>query len=829
MIDLNNIFYRIIRPYTDLKRNESFHLLYLFIYFFLLTTTAYILKTVKISEFLQGLSSSRLPLAYLLTAIIIGTVLPMNARLLQSSKRTIFVSLSLIFFIVSFLTFRLLFPYLGSWIRMLYWVWVELFTITSVTQFWILVNEVYHPHQAKRLFGFLVSGGLTGGIAGSLLASVLAKKIGTENLIFFCPITLFFCLLIVKAISKSLVMQKETKTKGFQEEKKSRSIILSSLHLLKNNRYFYLLTGMMITSILITTFIDFQFNSIIEISYVDKDARTAFLGLFFTILLTFSYILHMILTNRILKNFGLKTALLIVPIIIFFSVLSLFLIPVYALIYWAVFIKGADKSLSHSLSQTVRELLYIPIPPETKYRVKIFIDMFVNKFARGFAGILLIIFISILNFPLKYIGLITAVIALLWIILNLLIYQEYVNLIKTHLKIKWEDADRMVSETVDLDLTKMIFDTLQSRERSPVLYAMNLFELIKNEKISPELRKVISEKSDKIKASSMDSLLELDGEALLPATDEYESSNQELSIQIKEIMSQDTYQDLMTQHIEEVVRDTSETTEVSKMEAAKIMGMMKPSRTLILNLKKLLQDPSLDVNTYALDTAAKIQKRELLPYIINLLSKKPTQRSAGETLVAFGDRITGTLKDYLWNTDESMAIRKNIPDILQRINSQRAANVLVESLVITDLEINKNVIEALYRLRERNDLLQYDNTTISKKIFQIAENSLKTLIEIHKIEQETKNKQELERLNSSVRTYLKQIFELLTLIYPKADINSAYQNIAAGTKKSLDYSLELLDNILDRDIREMILPMIDDSLFENKVTRIKHLLKKKSR
>ena len=74
--------------------------------------------------------------------------------------------------------------------------------------------------------------------------------------------------------------------------------------------------------------------------------------------------------------------------------------------------------------------------------------------------------------------------------------------------------------------------------------------------------------------------------------------------------------------------------------------------------------------------------------------------------------------------------------------------------------------------------------------------------------------------------YLKQIFELLTLIYPKEEIITAYQNISAGTKKSLDYSLELLDNILEKDIKEMIFPLIEDSLFENKVAKIKSILRK---
>ena len=825
MTDFKNFFYRIIRPIADVRKNEVINLFFLFFYFFLLTTTAYVLKPGKISLFLAGLSDNMLPIAYLLTAIIIGTVLPLNTRLLYSSKRTFFISLSLIFFIFSLLIFRILFQYLGNWFLLLYWVLVELFTITSVTQFWILVNDIYHPHQAKRLFGFLVSGGLLGGIAGSLITTFFAKKIGTENLIFLCPVTLFICLLLIQTVSKSRLAEKQAKPIIPPEDKKSGIQLISSLRLLKNNRYFYLLSGLMISSILITTFIDFQFNSIVEITYVEKDGRTAFLGIFFTLLLIFSYFLHIILTNRILKNFGLKTALLIAPTIIFFGLLSVLFIPAFALIYWAIFIKGADKSLSHSLSQTVRELLYIPIPPETKYRVKVFIDMFINKFARGLAGLLLIIFISILDLPIKYIGLITAVAALIWIIINLLIHQEYVNLVKTHLKIKWKDADRIVSETVDLNLTKMIFETLQSKEKSSVLFAMNLFDLIKNEKLTPELKKVISKKSETIKASSMDSLLELDGEALLPEIMD-KDDDQELSIQIKEIMSQDVYQNLMSHHIDEVVRDKKETSEISKMEAAKIMGMMKPSQSLILNLIKLLQDPSLDVNTYALESAAKIQKRELVPYIIKLLAKKQTQRSAAETLISFGDRITGTLRDYLWNSKEAIIVRKTIPDILQKINSQKAADVLIDSLINIDPEMEDEIIESLYRLREKNDFLHYNKKNILNKIFLIAEKSLNYFVEIYKSGINTEKDLKSENLNLEVSRYLKQIFELLTLIYPKEEIITAYQNISAGTKKSLDYSLELLDNILEKDIKEMIFPLIEDSLFENKVAKIKSILRK---
>ena len=53
----------------------------------------------------------------------------------------------------------------------------------SVTQFWILANDVFPPRRIKALVGSFVKAGLLGGIAGSLAASSLAKPLGTVNLL----------------------------------------------------------------------------------------------------------------------------------------------------------------------------------------------------------------------------------------------------------------------------------------------------------------------------------------------------------------------------------------------------------------------------------------------------------------------------------------------------------------------------------------------------------------------------------------------------------------------------------------------------------------------
>jgi hypothetical protein len=58
---------------------------------------------------------------------------------------------------------------------------------------------------------------------------------------------------------------------------------------------------------------------------------------------------------------------------------------------------------------------------------------------------------------------------------------------------------------------------------------------------------------------------------------------------------------------------------------------------------------------------------------------------------------------------------------------------------------------------------------------------------------------------------LADIFKLLGLIYPQEEIRKAYQNIETGTRNSIAYAVELLDNTLKKDMRDVIIPLVEDS------------------
>ena len=69
------------------------------------------------------------------------------------------------------------------------------------------------------------------------------------------------------------------------------------------------------------------------------------------------------------------------------------------------------------------------------------------------------------------------------------------------------------------------------------------------------------------------------------------------------------------------------------------------------------------------------------------------------------------------------------------------------------------------------------------------------------------------------------IFKLLELIYHREDIIRAYQNVRAGTKDSVAYAVELLDNILKKELKDIILPLVESLSLEERVRICRSLLK----
>jgi AAA family ATP:ADP antiporter len=818
-------FDRILSRVVDIRPGERPFAALLFLYFFLITFPAYIIKPVKLSLLLRSFKAGDLPYAYLLSAVLIGFVVALNARLIERLPRRRYEAGTILFFMSNLVLFWFLFKSHWPGLRLIYWFWSDVFIATTVTQFWIAVNDVFHPHQAKRLIGFLVSGGLLGGICGSLSAGRLARIIGTESLLLVCPVVLVGTFVVVQALHRR--RERDEAGDGARPHVPDRrssvpSHPLEGFRILRRNRYLTFLAGVLALAVIIGTLFELQFNTILQGAVTDKDARTAFIAAFYGILLIISYLFQLFVSGPILRRFGIKTALVIGPVLLLAGALSIFVVPAAALLGWAVAARGVDKGMDNTINQSVRELLYIPVPAAVKYKAKLFIDIFVTKFSSGLGALLFLAAFTGLGWPVRKISFLSLALIVVWIVLVRLIHLEYIRVVKQDLERRWEDGHKLVAEKVDLDMTRLIFDTIQSREKSSSLYLMNLFDLVGKDNLTPELKKLIASQAEDYRLRSLDSVLDVGAEASgLDVGDILDDADWQKNI--REILELDSYRKVMDDYLHKTLSGTNRADEISRMEAAKLLGLRGPSAEVVRGLKALLADPSAEVLNYAIASAARIRKKELVPALIGHLVNPQIRQIAADALVAHGEKALPALKSHLEDGRKGLDLRRAIPDVLARIGTPRAADMLLGELDRKKAEgLEAEVIEALFRLKSRDPDFRFREKRIIPLVLDQIRRSCRLFLDLCSAKAEAS----CPDVRSDVRMALalKRIFELLSLVYPIEDIVRAYQNLLTGTERSADYSLELLDNILNKEIRDSLAPLVEAWPPEERMRRCRKLL-----
>lgn len=825
-----NRLYKVLSRIVDLNPGEELIALLLFLYFFLITAPFSIVKPLRDAFYLDILSYKKLPIAYLLTAIIIGFVVAFHSKLQAKIQRHLLLTLSLVFFILTSLLFWWIFPKEWEWIPLAFWIWVNMLVVL-MTQFWITVNDVFNPREAKRMIGFMGSGGILGGIVGYETSGLLAKSKVSNHLLLIACGMFFVCIFIVHYIF--VLHRKRQSTFDKVKEGKNRDMskgeeplkvgFKDCFNIVRRDSYLKLLAAMVTITWIVSTFIDFQFKGVIDVNISGKDNLTFFFGHFYAALMVFAFFLQLLMTSNIIKRYGIRLTLLLFPLLLLLGSLG---IAVFASIVFAIFLKGSDKSLSYSINQSVRELLYIPVSPELKTKAKIFIDIFINRFAKGIGALILMILVLV-PIGIRFTSLVSVLFILVWILLNLKVSREYVSIVKNKLEKRWDRADKLITERMDLDYTKLVFDTIESKNRSSVLYAMHLFDLIKLDKLTPELKKIISYKSDEIRAYSLGVLLEAEETTLIPETED-DISEEYLQKEIKEIMSLDVYQEIMKDYVEKVTSREGKEAEIAKMEVAKALGMMNSHSPLTHTLEDLLHEESPEVSKYAVESAARLKQRDYVPFIVQKLSSLLTREDASTALEKYGQKIVGTLSDYIGDSEVDIELRRELVKVVARIGGQEALDFLTWELAEEKGDLDPELIDALDRIRSDNPDFLFQKEIVKRKIAKEVKNYCSDLIGFHwTLTQEKKEQAEKPALQDLTQS-LADIFKLLGLIYTHEDIFRAYQNIKEGTKDSTAYAVELLDNTLEKEIRDILLPLIENIPFAQRVKRCRGLLKTSS-
>jgi len=832
---------KLLSHIVDLKPREEKLVALLFVCFFLIACPHTIVKALRYADLLWRLGTGGLPIAYFSAAVASGLFVLLHSRLHHRVSTQLMITASLIFFIITgiLLHFLLLTDYGrdSRYLSYFFWVWASVLTIVLITQFWSIINETFNLREAKRLIGFCGSGGILGGIAGGLIAKFLTNANLAHLLLPLACAMLFACIFVVRAIfvipQKKLLSAKPHRAKKEQPDT-PKTGFLDTFHAVRKEKYLVLISGLVIMTVIVSTLVDFQFSSVVDDIYYSKEAKQAFFGLFYAGMLTVSFFFSLFLTGKILENSRRWIPLLLTPVTLIFCSLGILFLPLTLLP--AIFIKGSDEGLGFSLHQPVREILYVPLASNLKVKVKLFIDMLISRFAKVLAAILLLIYALTLNKEIEFLtpildidfskDLVYVVMAflILWVIISLKVGKEYNRIIREKIEIVWPDAHEEIKKKLDLDLARLVVDTIESKNYSSVLYAMHLFDLIEKGKLTLEIKKIISQKTSEVKASSLGDILNAEGATSLPGIDE-DDELEKLIADIRDIVSSDAYQHVM-KLLAAGELEKGEGSEIKRMEIAKAIGWIKPDASLMKTLEDLISDDSLQVSIYAMRSAAKQKKVEHIPAIMDKLSDPRTRQDAIIALEAYGNLAVGSLEEYLSDREKDIPSRKAAVEVLAGIASQDAVEVLLRELDRNSEELETEVIDALDRIRSDRKDNHFPAKLAEKTTLSRIKKYCQTFIELQNCEDD-KDKEELKRrMGRVLGTQLRSIFNLLGLYYPHDDIHKAYQNFIKGTKDSVSDATELLDITLKKKTKDVVLPLVEDLDPSERQQKFRKILRK---
>lgn len=824
---------------VKIKPGEMKLALLLFSYFFLIAASHTIINALRTANFLWKEGVGWLPIAYLFSFVVSGLVVYLHSKVQVKTPVQTLIITSLVFFAVSGLllqwVLRTGFGQRSAFLSYFYWVWSSTLIIVLITGFWMTVNELYNPRQAKRLIGFLNSGGILGGILGGLLVGFLAEDVLGIWLMPLGCVMLLGCVLVVRAIFRILLKGPAESGRGPAEREvpeRQKTGFMDSFRAVRKDRFLTLIAAIGAIGIVVSTCIEFQFLSASYLHYNDEKSLQVFFGFFDPARTIFAFFLNFLMAGYLLRKLTAARTLLLTPIVLLVCSVAVLFAP-FGLIS-GIFIRGSDEGLAFSVNHPVREILYIPVTAHLRHKAKAFIEMFVSQFAKVGGAIVLLIFAILMNKEVEGLtprfdpqlskNLSWVVIALLvpWIVFSLKIVKEYLATLKVNIQPLWDRAEKGLTEKVDVEYAKLVFDTIDSRNYSSVLYALHLFDLLAQDKLSPEFKKIIAEKTEEVRAKALNDRFEAGAAVLFPETlDEFPPEN--IMAEIPIILSSEAYQRVMTSYLEAAL-DGGPNSEIHKMELAKAIGLMDPDSPLAAKLTRLIDDESPGVSGFALKSATRLRKAEYIPAIVRKLGAFINLEDAVDALHKYGDVAVGALERSLHDRSGEFVVRMAIIEVLTRIGTPRAVLALTEELEHGAGELDEGVIDALDRLRSENSEIPLSAAAAERKTYSLIKKFCRTFIAIQLQgpgEEEARLRHHFVR---NLEVTFADIFKLLGLFYSQKDIRRAYQNIRAGTRNSVAYAVEWLDNALKKDLKNALLPLVDDLNLAEKTARFQKIL-----
>jgi AAA family ATP:ADP antiporter len=368
---------RLLRPFGQVEPNEALSATIMAVNVFLLLSSYYLLKTAREPLILLEGGAEVKSYASAGQSLLLLFVVRAYSELARRVGRMTLVATVYLFFAANLVVFALL-ARTEVHLGIAFYLWVGVFNITAISQFWSFANDIYNPEQGKRLFGILGIGSSVGAVAGAALAKSLAE-LGPSALMLVAAAVLVLC------VGLFLVVHRQMQHVSSRAvEVATEPIAEAGIRDLLQSKYLLLLGGLMLLLNCVNSngeyLLDRTLLETLHARGLDHRAAITFIGQFkadfFGWVNLIGVLLQLFVVSRVMQYFGVRRALFVLPFVAALSYGTLMLVPVLALVKAG---KIAENSLDYSLQNTARQALFLVTSRAEKYVGKNIVDTLIVR------------------------------------------------------------------------------------------------------------------------------------------------------------------------------------------------------------------------------------------------------------------------------------------------------------------------------------------------------------------------------------------------------------------------------------------------------------------
>ena len=376
---------RLLSPIAEVHRSEAVSALLMTLLMFLLLAAYYLLKTAREVFILTEGGAEIKSYSSAGQAILLLGLVPAYGAFASRVNRVRLVTWVTLFF-ASHLVLFVLAIRAGLNVGIVYFLWVGIFNLMAIAQFWGFAADLYTKEQGKRLFPLIGVGSSLGAWVGSVKAGDIVAATGPTRLLITAGIVLVVCAFLAQLIERVTKRSVSPAQAAVADQPLGKE---GGFELIRKSRYLLLIAALTVLLNVVNTSGEYLFGRyIVEQSYAQfgagpesNAARERFVGesysnLFSTVNLI-GFLLQMFVVSRIFKFLGVGKSLFIHPTVALIGYLMMLRAPSIQLMGW---LKVADNSLDYSLGNTTKQALWLPTSREAKYKAKQAVDSF---FVRG--------------------------------------------------------------------------------------------------------------------------------------------------------------------------------------------------------------------------------------------------------------------------------------------------------------------------------------------------------------------------------------------------------------------------------------------------------------